>query len=426
MYTKQKKKTTLELQVQEVDKMGIVVKKYGGTSVGNPERIKKVAEQIIRAKKLEHQIVVVVSAMGDTTDELIALSHQITPTPDEREIDMLLSTGEQISSALLSIALISMGCPAVSLTAQQVEILTDKIYTKAKIQKISTERILKELNAGKVVVVAGFQGVTLDQNITTLGRGGSDTTAVALAAVLEADICEIFTDVNGIYTTDPRIVPNARKLDLISYEEMLELASAGAKVLQSRSVEIAKKFGVKIHVRSSFNDLPGTIVCEEVASMEEVLVSGVTSHPEEAKITIVDVPNKPGMAAKIFTKLSQQNINVDIIVQSSSSKGTNNISFTISNTDLPKTVNIMEEVAKEIGATEVISDNNIAKVSIVGVGMRSHTGVASKMFSALASKGINIDMISTSEIKISCIIRRDQSEEAVKALHEAFDLAKKS
>jgi len=405
--------------------MGIIVKKYGGTSVASAERIKKVAEQIIRAKKTEHQIVVVVSAMGETTDELITLAHQITTTPDEREMDMLLSTGEQISCALLSIALISMGSPAVSLSAQQVEILTDKTYMKAKIQKISTERILKELNRGKIVVVAGFQGITEDKNITTLGRGGSDTTAVALAAVLDADICEIFTDVDGIYTTDPRIVPNARKLDLISYEEMLELASAGAKVLHSRSVEIAKKFGVKIHVRSSFNDLHGTIVCEEVVSMEEVLVSGVTSHLDEAKITIVDVPNKPGMAAKIFTKLSQQNINVDMIVQSSSEKGTNNISFTVTNTDLPKAVNIMEEIAKEIGATEVSSDNNVAKVSIVGVGMRSHTGVASKMFSTLASKGINIDMISTSEIKISCIIRRDQSEEAVKALHEVFDLAKK-
>lgn len=405
--------------------MGIVVKKYGGTSVGSPERIKKVAEQIIRAKKTEHQIVMVVSAMGHTTDELIELSNQITTTPDEREMDMLLSTGEQISCALLSIALISMECPAVSLTAQQVEILTDKTHTKARIQKISTERILKELNAGKVVIVAGFQGITEDQNITTLGRGGSDTTAVALAAVLEADICEIFTDVDGVYTTDPRIVSDARKLDLISYEEMLELASAGAKVLQSRSVEMAKKFGVKIHLRSSFNDLHGTIVCEEVASMEDILVSGVTSHLDEAKITIVDVPNKPGMAARIFTELSQQNVNVDIIVQSASSKGTNDISFTVTNTDLAKAVKITEDIAKEVGATGVISDNNVAKVSIVGVGMRSHTGVASKMFSTFASKGINIEMISTSEIKISCIIRRDQAEEAVKSLHESFGLSKK-
>jgi len=408
--------------------MGIVVKKYGGTSVANPERIKKVAKQIINARRKEPQIVVVVSAMGDTTDELIELANKITPSPDEREMDMLLSTGEQISCALLSIALISMGCPAISLTAHQVEILTTDTYTKAKIQKISTDRILKELYAGKVVVVAGFQGITEDQNITTLGRGGSDTTAVALAAVLEADICEIFTDVDGVYTADPRIVPDARKLDLISYEEMLELASAGAKVLQARSVEMAKKFGVKIHVRSSFNDLYGTIVCEEVASMEEILVSGVSSHLDETKLTILDVPDKPGMAAKIFTALDEGNINVDMIVQSSSvtETRTNNISFTVIKSDLNKAIKIMEKVAKEIGATKIIADDDVAKISIVGVGMRTHSGVAAKMFSALASKGINIDMISTSEIKISCIIKRSQAEEAVKALHEAFDLAKKS
>lgn len=406
--------------------MGIVVRKYGGSSVATPERIKKVAEQIIKAKETQPQMVVVVSALGDTTDELIELAHQITTTPDEREMDMLLSTGEQISCALLSMALISMGCPAVSLTAQQVEILTDKVYTKAKIRKVSTERIMKELNAGKVVVVAGFQGVTEDDDITTLGRGGSDTTAVALAAVLKAEVCEIFTDVDGVYTADPRIVPDARKLDLISYEEMLELASAGAKVLQSRSVEMAKKFGVKIHVRSSFNDLPGTIVCEEVPSMEEILVSGVTSHVDEAKITILDVPDKPGMAAKIFTALSEKNINVDMIVQSASTKDTNDISFTIPKTELLKAVKVGEEVAKEIGAKGVISDDNVAKISIVGVGMRSHSGVAAKMFSALASKDINIDMISTSEIKISCIIRKDQAEEAVKVLHEVFELGKTS
>lgn len=406
--------------------MGLIVRKYGGSSVATPERIKKVAEQIIRAKKVEHQMVVVVSALGDTTDELIELTHKITNMPDEREMDMLLSTGEQVSCALLSIALISLGCPAVSLTAQQVEILTDKAYTKAKIQKVSTERILKELNAGKVVVVAGFQGITNEGDITTLGRGGSDTTAVALAAVLEADICEIFTDVDGVYTTDPRIVPNARKLDIISYEEMLELASAGAKVLQSRSVEMAKKFGVKIHVRSSFNDLPGTIVCEEVASMEEILVSGVASNLDEAKITILDVPDKPGMAAKIFTQLTEKNINVDIIVQSASANNTKDISFTVTKAELTKAVNTIEEVSKEIGAGRVIADDNVAKVSIVGVGMRSHAGVASKMFSVLASKGINIDMISTSEIKISCIIKREQANEAIKALHEAFELDKKS
>lgn len=410
--------------------MGIVVKKYGGTSVGNPERIKKVAEQIIKAKGKEPQIVVVVSAMGNATDELIELAHKITQLPDEREMDMLLSTGEQISCALLSLALISMGCPAVSLTAQQVEILTTNAHTKAKIQKVSTDRILKELDAGKVVVVAGFQGITEDQNITTLGRGGSDTTAVALAAALEADICEIFTDVDGVYTTDPRIVKDARKLELIAYEEMLELASAGAKVLQSRSVEMAKKFGVKIHVRSSFNDVPGTIVCEEVADMEDILVSGVTSNLDEAKITVLDVSDKPGMAARIFTELSEKNINVDMIVQSASEEvspqnTTNDISFTVTKSDLQRAVKIMDELIKEIGARGIIADDNVAKISIVGVGMRSHCGIASKMFSVLASKGINIDMISTSEIKISCIIKRNQAEEAVRALHDAFDLARK-
>ncbi|MEW6609107.1 MAG: aspartate kinase [bacterium] len=405
--------------------MGITVRKYGGSSVATPERIKKVAEQIVRAKKTEHQIVVVVSALGDTTDDLIELAHQITPLPDEREMDMLLSTGEQISCALMSIALTSMGCSAVSLNAQQVEILTDKAYTKAKIQKVSTERILKELKSGKIVVVAGFQGITEEGDITTLGRGGSDTTAVALAAVLDADVCEIFTDVEGVYTADPRIVPDARKIELISYEEMLELASAGAKVLQSRSVEMAKKFGVKIHVRSSFNDSPGTIVCEEVADMEEILVSGVTLNLDEAKITILDVPDKPGMAARIFTALSDKNTNVDMIVQSAPSNETNEISFTVSKSDLTRAVKIVEEVAKQIGAKEITSDDNVAKVSIVGVGMRSHSGVAAKMFSVLASKGINLDMISTSEIKISCIIKRDRAEDAVKLLHEAFNLPQK-
>lgn len=405
--------------------MGLIVRKYGGSSVASPQRIKKVAEQIIEAKKKDSQIIVVVSALGDTTDELIDLAHQITLIPDEREMDMLLSTGEQISCALLSIALISLGTPAISLTAQQVEILTDYAHTKAKIRKISTERILKELNKGKVVVIAGFQGVTEEDNITTLGRGGSDTTAVALASVLEADVCEIFTDVDGVYTADPRIVPNARKVEIISYEEMLEMASLGAKVLQSRSVEIAKKFGVKIHVRSSFNDVHGTIVCEEVANMEDVLVSGIASNPDESKITILDVPDKPGMAARIFCALAEKNINVDMIVQSSSPRQTNDISFTVVRSDLSSAIKITEEIGKEIGVKEVASDDDIAKVSIIGVGMKSHSGIAAKMFETLAKHHINIDMISTSEIKISCIIKREQMEEAVRALHEIFELGKK-
>lgn len=405
--------------------MGLIVRKYGGSSVSSPQRIKKVAKQIIEAKKKDSQIIVVVSALGDTTDELIDLAHQITLIPDEREMDMLLSTGEQISCALLSIALISLGTPAISLTAQQVEILTDYAHTKAKIRKISTERILKELNKGKVVVIAGFQGVTEEDNITTLGRGGSDTTAVALASVLEADVCEIFTDVDGVYTADPRIVPNARKVEIISYEEMLEMASLGAKVLQSRSVEIAKKFGVKIHVRSSFNDVHGTIVCEEVANMEDVLVSGIASNPDESKITILDVPDKPGMAARIFCALAEKNINVDMIVQSSSPRQTNDISFTVVRSDLSSAIKITEEIGKEVGVGEVASDDDIAKVSIIGVGMKSHSGIAAKMFETLAKHHINIDMISTSEIKISCIIKREQMEEAVRALHEIFELGKK-
>lgn len=405
--------------------MGLTVRKYGGSSVATTERIKRVAAQIVSAKKIEPRMVVVVSAMGETTDELIELSHQITALPDEREYDMLLSTGEQISSALLSIALISMGCEAVSLTAQQVEILTDRTFTRAKIRKISTERILKELDQGKVVIVAGFQGMTEDGNITTLGRGGSDTTAVALASALGADVCEIFTDVDGVYTADPRIVPEARKVELISYEEMLEMASLGAKVLHSRCVEMAKKFGVTIHVRSSFNDAPGTIVCEEVANMEEVLVSGVASNADEAKITILDVPNKPGMAARIFCALAEKNINVDMIIQSSSARQTNDISFTVIRADLTKTITITQQISQEIGAGGVIYDEDIAKVSIVGVGMRSHSGVAARMFESLASHQINIDMISTSEIKISCVIKREQMEEAMRLLHQTFELGKK-
>jgi aspartate kinase len=404
--------------------MGIIVRKYGGTSVGSIERIKNVASQIIEAKK-KSKIVVVVSALGGETDRLIELAHQITDRPDERELDMLLSTGEQVSSALLSMALIDMGCPTISLNAPQVEILTDRYFTKAKIRKINTKRILKELDKGKVVVITGFQGITEEQDITTLGRGGSDTTAVAIASVLQADICEIFTDVDGVYTADPRIVPEARKIDTISYEEMLEMASLGAKVLHPRSVEIAKKFGVKIHVRSSLNDVPGTIVTEEVKGMEEVYVRGVTADTKEAKISVLDVPDKPGMASRIFSALADVNINVDVIVQSESGKkNTNDISFTVAATDLDKTTKIMEEVAKEIGAGRIVADKDIAKVSIVGVGMRSQSGVAAKMFKALAEKNINIEMISTSEIKISCIIRKDATEEAVKALHKAFGLEK--
>ncbi|MFH1095988.1 MAG: aspartate kinase [Candidatus Desantisbacteria bacterium] len=400
--------------------MGIVVKKYGGTSVGSAERIKTVAQQIIKARKKEPEIVVIVSAMSGETDRLIALGHEICQMPDNREMDVLVSTGEQVSSALLSMALIEMGCPTISLNASQIEILTDKSHTKAKICKINTDRIMKELNKGKVVIIAGFQGITEDEDITTLGRGGSDTTAVAIAGALQADVCEIFTDVDGVYTADPRIVPEAKKLDIISYEEMLEMASLGAKVLHPRSVELAKKFGVKIHVLSSFVDMHGTIVTEEVADMEELLISGVTANAKEAKITVMDIPDKPGMAGKLFSALADANINIDMIVQSETRGKTNDISFTVDETDLQKVIEVVKESVREIGAGEISYDRDIAKVSIVGVGMKSHSGVASRMFKALAEHNINIEMISTSEIKISCIIRISMMEEAVRVLHKAF------
>jgi len=400
--------------------MGIVVKKYGGTSVGSAERIKEVARQIIKAKEKEPEIVVIVSAMSGETDRLIALGHEICSVPDKREMDVLVSTGEQVSSALLSMALIEMGYPTISLNASQIEILTDKFHTKAKICKINTDRIMKELSKGKVVIVAGFQGITEDEDITTLGRGGSDTTAVAIAGALQADICEIFTDVDGVYTADPRIVADARKLDIISYEEMLEMASLGAKVLHPRSVELAKKFGVKIHVLSSFVVVHGTIVTEEVADMEELLISGVTANAKEAKITVMDIPDKPGMAGKLFSALADVNINIDMIVQSETRGKTNDISFTVDETDLQKTIEVVKESVREIGAGEISYDRDIAKVSIVGVGMKSHSGVASKMFKSLAEHNINIEMISTSEIKISCIIRISAMEEAVRVLHKAF------
>lgn len=404
--------------------MALIVQKYGGTSVATPERIKRVAERIVRTKQEGHQVVVVVSAMGDTTDNLIDLAQKISPQPDEREMDMLVATGEQASSALMAIALHALGEPAISLTGAQVEILTDEVHSKARIVKIGADRIRKELEAGKIVIVAGFQGITREQDITTLGRGGSDTTAVALAAVLAASSCEIYTDVEGVFTADPRIVPEARKLSRISYEEMLEMASLGAKVLHARSVEFAKKYGIIIHVRSSFTDQEGTIVTEEDKEMEDVLITGVTHDENQAKVTIVDVPDQPGMAAKIFSTLAAANINVDMITQSSSATGTNDISFTIEENSLEKVLPLVEQLAKDLTAWGITSDRKIAKISVVGVGMRSHAGVAAKVFEALGSEGINIQMISTSEIKISFIIERDRAAQAVKAIHQAFELGK--
>lgn len=403
--------------------MALVVQKYGGTSVGSIERIRNVASKVIRAKNEGHDVVVVVSAMAGETDRLIRLAQEITPNPDERELDVLLSTGEQVSIALLAITLRSMGYEAKSYLGFQIRIATDSAFGRARITSIDSERILSDLRAGKIVVVAGFQGADEEDNITTLGRGGSDTTAVAIAAALKADLCEIYTDVDGVYTTDPNICPKARKLSKISYDEMLEMASLGAKVLQIRSVEFAKKYDVPVHVRSSFSDQPGTLVCKEDEEMEKVIVSGVTYNKNEAKVEIMHVPDRPGVAARLFKPIAEANIVVDMIIQTSSTeRGYADVAFTVPQTDYPKVLQMMKENLKEIGGAEVKGDPDIAKVSIVGVGMRSHSNVANKMFSALAREGINIHMISTSEIKISCVIDAKYTELAVRALHDAFEL----
>ncbi len=403
--------------------MALVVQKFGGTSVGDIEKIKNVAKRVARTKDQGHDVVVVVSAMAGETDRLINLAKQITEMPDEREMDLLLSSGERVSSALLAIALKAMGYKARSFTGRQAGFITDDAHTKARIKRIEAKNILDALNRGEIAVVAGFQGVSeLSHDVTTLGRGGSDTTAVALAAALKADVCEIYTDVKGVYTADPRIVPNARKLDRICFEEMLEMASAGAKVLQVRSVEIGMKYGVPIHVRSTFSEEEGTMVVPFTQDMEEVLVSAVTHDKNQARITVIDVPDRPGIAKAIFKPLAEANINVDVIVQNVSHEGLTDVSFTVAETDLPKAVRVIEGVVKEIGAKGYTADERIAKVSVVGVGMRSHPGVAAKMFETLAKEGINILMISTSEIKISCIIEDKYTELAVRALHDAFGL----
>ena len=404
--------------------MKIIVHKYGGTSVGDIERIKTVARRICRAKEPGVGLVVVVSAMGGTTDELINLAQDINSEPSEREMDQLISTGEQISSALLAMAIHHDGFDAVSLTGIQVGILTDDSHTKARIFKITPEKIFQALKEDKIVVVAGFQGHNLQNDITTLGRGGSDTTAVALAAVLEAEVCEIFTDVDGIYTADPRIVPTAVKLDQISYDEMLELASLGAKVIQNRAVEFAKKFNVTLHVRSSFNEVQGTFVSEEAdtMSMEKVVIRGVTFNQEEAKLTLTMVPDTPGVAARIFKTIADGNINVDMIIQNVSAEGFTDVSFTVPRPELAKARGLVRDISREIGAGDVTVEDEIAKVSIVGVGMKSNPGVAATMFEALAEEKINIMMISTSEIKISCVVKSDDGERAARALHKAFEL----
>ena len=398
----------------------LVVKKFGGSSVGDPERIKRVARRAVEEHQKGNQVVVAVSAMGDTTDDLISLMKQVTNNPPEREMDMLLSTGEQISIALLAMAIRDLGSDVVSLTGGQVGIYTDDVHTKAKILRIETGRVREELNQGRVVVVAGFQGVNPDGDITTLGRGGSDTTAVALAAALRADVCEIFTDVDGVYTTDPRVVPEARKLSHISYDEMLELASLGAQVLHPRSVELAKQYGIPLHVRTSFNHMEGTIV-EEAPDMENApVVSGVAHDYNVAKIGLFDVPDKPGVAKTIFKALSKQSINVDMIIQSAMRNNMNDIGFTTTIDDLRKALQIIEAIQDEVGFKGYTHDEDVAKVSIVGAGMISHPGVAADMFEALADEGINLEMITTSEIKVSCVIKRADTEKAVKALHKKF------
>lgn len=405
--------------------MALVVQKFGGTSMGSIERIRNVARRVARTYDDGNDVVVVVSAMAGETNKLVALASEMCEFPSEREYDVLVSTGEQVSISLLAMCLQSMGYKAKSYCGFQIPMRTDSVFSKARIEEIDDGKVREDLKNGTIIVVAGFQGIDRDGNITTLGRGGSDTSGVAMAAALKADVCEIYTDVDGIYTTDPRIVPEASKMEKVSYDEMLEMASLGSKVLQIRSVEFAKKYDVVVHVRSSFNDNPGTLVTKEDADMETVLVSGITYNKDEAKISLLRVPDKPGIASQLFSPLSNANITVDMIIQNVSHDGLTDMTFTVPKADYKKALKIVEETAKQIGAAGVKGDESIAKVSIVGVGMRSHSGVASKMFQTLSSEGINIQMISTSEIKVSCVIDAKYTELAVRVLHEAFDLASK-
>ncbi len=405
--------------------MALIVQKFGGSSVANAERIKRVAQRVVDTKHKGHKLVVVVSALADTTDDLLKLAAQITDHPSEREMDMLLATGEQVSISLLSMAIQKLGEKAISFTGPQVGIITDQIHTKARILDINTDRIDAALRTGHIVIVAGFQGKTVTEEITTLGRGGSDLTAVALAKALKAKYCEIFTDVDGIFTADPRIVPDARKLNQISYDEIMELASLGAQVMQSRSIEVGKKFNVPIYVRSSLNHSEGTLITKETAKMEDVVVSGVALNQNEAKITIFKVPDKPGVAAKIFKTIADDHINVDMIIQNKTATKSTDISFTVFKHELKRAMEAVWKAARSVGAAHVSCDEHIAKISIVGVGMKSHSGVASKMFGVLAKNKINIDMISTSEIKISCVIEGNKGKKAAQVIHRAFGLGKK-
>lgn len=402
--------------------MALIVQKYGGTSVGSIEKIRAVAEKVIASHKAGNQMVVVLSAMAGRTDALIKLAMEMTDDPDPRELDVLMSTGEQVSVALFAMAVKTKGYDARSLLGFQVAIHTDHLYGKAKIQDIDKARIMWDLEQNRIVTVAGFQGLDEHGDITTLGRGGSDTTAVALAAALDADVCEIFTDVDGVYTTDPNVCPKARKMDVIAYEEMLEMASLGAKVLEIRAVEFAMKFNVPIHVRSTFKDERGTMVVAETKDMEKVAVSGVTYNKNEARVTIKKVPDQPGTASKIFDPIFKSGIVVDMILQNTSEDGLTDLTFTVPKSDFYKTMKLVSQVAEAIGAEKVLGDEDIAKVSIIGVGMRTHAGVAKQMFEALADENINIMMISTSEIKISCVIEEKYTELAVRTLHTVFGL----
>jgi aspartate kinase len=403
--------------------MPIIVQKYGGTSVGSVERIRTVADRVVRAREDGNDVVVVVSAMGHTTDELLAMATEIATVPDPRELDMLLTAGERIAMSLLGIAINIRGCRAASYTGSQAGIMTDTQHGSARIVEIRPKRVLEALAAGNVVVLAGFQGLSVSQyEITTLGRGGSDLTAVAMAAAIGADVCEIYTDVAGIFTTDPRVEPSARKLDVVSYDEMLELAAAGANVLQSRSVEYARRSGVRLHVRSSFEEGPGTWVQEVEEPMEGVLISGVALDADEAKVTLERVPDRPGVAATVFKAIADEAISIDMIVQNVSHAGATDLSFTAPRADLPRVHGVMERLVKEVGADSYTIDDDIAKLSLVGAGMKSHPGVAADMFDSLAGEGINIEMISTSPIRISCVIRAGDGERAVRTVHRRFDL----
>lgn len=403
--------------------MALIVQKYGGTSVGTPERILNVARRVLASQQAGNSVVVVVSAMSGVTDGLIKLAKEVSSSPAEREMDVLLATGEQTTIALTAMAINALGGKAVSLTGAQAGIITSGVHTKAKIANIAPRQVRKFLNEGNVCIVAGFQGQTLEGQITTLGRGGSDLTAIAIAAALKADMCEIYTDVDGVYTCDPRVVPDAHKIDVIAYDELLEMASSGSKVMQSRSVEFAKKFKVPFEVRSSFNNNRGTIVKEESIGLENVVVRGISLERKQAKVTITQVPDKPGTASRIFTALSEANVIIDVIVQNVSLSGTTDISFTMGADELEKLGPVIDCVSKEVDAGQVIKKSGIAKLSVVGIGMRSHSGVAATLFECLGNGGVNIQMISTSEIKIAVIIDEDQIEHAAKLTHAAFGLA---